>query len=284
MELSIITVNLNDKEKILKQIESVRLAAEGVRYEQIISDNGSQDDSLQEIKTRFPEIKIVENGTNIGFGAANNSAFKISSGEFVLCLNPDMLLVPGSLKILLDWMRAHQEVGIVSPKLIDEKGNFNENAKPRRFPRLFDQVAILFKLPHLFPKILNGYLYKNFDFNKEQEVGSVRGSFMLLRRSFLDELGWVFDPRYFIWFEDIDICREAWRLGWKVVYTPITSCVDYIGQTFKKLSDLQKQEWFTNSMVKYFQKWEPWYKWIIIMTLRPVGIGMVWLGSKLIKK
>lgn len=280
MELSIITVNTNDKEKILEQIESVRLAAGGVEYEEIISDNGSADGSVEEIQARYPEIKIVKNGKNIGFGAANNSAFNISSGEFVLCLNPDMHLVPGSLRILLDWMKTHKEVGIASPKLVDEKGNFSDGAKPRRFPKLADQVAILLKLPHLFPNILNGYLYKNFDFGKEQEVDSVRGSFMLMRREFVEKLGWMFDPRYFIWFEDVDICREAWRNGYKVVYTPVISCVDYIGQTFKRLPNLQKQKWFTASMLTYFKKWGSWYEWITIAILRPVAIWLVWLESK----
>lgn len=284
MELSVITVNTNDKEKILDQIESVRFAAAGIEYEQIISDNGSSDGSVEEIRARYQQVKIVENGKNVGFGAANNSAFKISSGEFVLCLNPDMRLQPGSLKVILGWMRENKKVGIASPKLVDELGVFNEGAKPRRFPKLSDQVAILLKLPHLFPHILDRYLYKNFDFNKEQEVDSVRGSFMLMRRAFLDKLGWAFDPRYFIWFEDVDICREAWRNGYKVVYTPIISCIDYIGQTFKRLPSLQKQKWFTDSMVKYFRKWESWYKWIVIVVLRPVAIWLVWLESKLIKK
>ena len=130
MELSIITVNTNDKEKILGQIKSVEAAAVGVEFEQIISDNGSTDGSVEGIKARYPQVKVVMNGKNVGFGAANNNAFSMSSGEFVLCLNPDMRLVPGSLRILLDWMKVHQEIGIVSPKLVDENGSFNVLVSP----------------------------------------------------------------------------------------------------------------------------------------------------------
>lgn len=284
MELSIITVNTNDKEKILEQIKSVTLAAEGVDFEQIISDNGSTDGSVEEIRKMYPNVKIVENGKNIGFGAANNSAFKISTGKFLLFLNPDMHLESGSLRKFVDWMEAHKDVGIASPKLVDEFGKFNENAKPRRFPKLFDQVAILLKLPHLFPNVLDSYLYKDFDFEKEQEVDSVRGSFMLTRREFLDKLGWAFDPRYFIWFEDVDICREAWKKGYKVVYTPVISCLDYVGQNFKRLPGLQKQKWFTASMVKYFEKWHSVWEWMIIVVLRPLAIGLVWVESKIKNK
>jgi len=281
MELSIITVNTNDKEKILEQIKSVLAAAEDVVFEQIISDNGSTDGSAEEIRALYPEIKIVENGGNIGFGAANNSAFRVSTGKFLLFLNPDMHLTPGSLRKFLDWANQHRDVGIASPKLLTEFGEPNENAKPRRFPKLADQIAILLKLPHLFPHVLDNYLYKGFDFEKEQEVDSVRGSFMLTRREFLETLGWAFDPRYFIWFEDVDICREAWRNGYKVVYTPVISCVDYVGQNFKRLPSLRKQRWFTASMVKYFRKWHPAWQWMIVAALRPVAIALVWMESKI---
>jgi len=184
----------------------------------------------------------------------------------------------------LDWMEKREDVSIASPKLVDEFGKPNENAKPRRFPTLFDQVAVLLKLPHLFSHILDNYLYKGFDFNKEQEVDSVRGSFMLTRREFLDKLGWAFDPRYFIWFEDVDICREAWKNGYKVMYTPVISCLDYVGQNFKRLSSLQKQKWFTASMVKYFEKWHSVWEWMIILILRPVAIMLVWVESKIKNK
>lgn len=284
MDLSIITVNTNDKEKILSQIGSVRTAAEGLEYEQIVSDNGSSDGSVEEIKKLFPEVKIIENGSNLGFGAANNRGAEISQGDFLLFLNPDMRLVPGSLKKIVDWMRAHPEVGIASCKLVDENGLFNESAKPRRFPTVLNQIAVLLKLPHIFPRILDNYLYQGFNPDQEQEVDSVRGSFLLMRRELYQKLGWAFDPRYFIWFEDVDTCREAKRLGYKVFYTPVISGVDYIGQSFKKVPSFKKQKWFTASMVKYFKKWEPWYKWMPIAALRPVGIFLVWLPNVVKKK
>lgn len=279
MELSIITVNTNDKAKILDQIASVKTGASGLDYEQFVSDNGSVDGSLTEIRQRFPEVKIIENGKNIGFGAANNKAVTLAQGEFVLFLNPDMRVEANSLKKIVDWMRIHNEVGIVSPRLTDEAGNFKEETKPRRFPTLFDQVAILLKLPHFFPRILDRYMYHGFDSDQEQEVDSVRGSFMLVRSELLKKLGWGFDPRYYIWFEDVDTCREVWRNGYKVMYTNIISATDYVGQTFKRLPGLQKQIWFTESMAKYFRKWHPWYEWAVIVALRPLAIAIVWLQN-----
>lgn len=281
MNLSIITVNTNGKDKILDQIESVFESTKDISFEEIISDNGSTDGSLEEIRRRFPQVKIIENGQNLGFGAANNKALSLATGEFILLLNPDMRVLPGTLETIIAWMKAHPDVGIVSCKLTDEAGNFLEDAKPRRFPGIFDQVALLLKIPHVFPQVLDRYMYKGFDGEKEQEVDTVRGSFMLTRRSVIDKLGWAFDPRYFIWFEDVDTCREVQKMGLKVMYTPLISCVDYIGTTFKKQPTLMKQKWFTTSMLQYFQKWEPWYKWMWIALFRPVGIFLAWSKEKL---
>lgn len=284
MDLSIITVNTNGKDKILDQIQSVLDATKNISFEQIISDNGSTDGSIEEIRRRFPNVKIIENGKNLGFGAANNNALPLVSGEFILLLNPDMRVLPGTLEKIVDWLRVHEDVGIVSCKLTDEAGNFLEDAKPRRYPGVFDQVALLLKIPHVFPQVLDHYMYKGFDPEKEQEVDTVRGSFMLTRRSIIDRLGWIFDPRYFIWFEDVDTCREIKKMGLKIIYTPLISCVDYVGTTFKKQPTLMKQKWFTTSMLQYFQKWEPWYKWMWIALFRPVGICFAWIKEKISKK
>jgi hypothetical protein len=256
MDLSIITVNYNNKEDILDQIISVKTGARDLEYEQIISDNGSADGSLEELKTKFPEIKIIENGKNLGFGEANNRAAKIAKGEFVLFLNPDMLVLPETLKKAVDFMREHPEIGILGPKLVDEAGNFNKNASPRRFPKVLDMIAVILKIPHIFPKVLDRYLFSDFNPEVEQQVDSVRGSFMMMRRELIEKLGFAFDPRYFIWFEDVDTCREAKQLGYRVVYFPGISCIDKIGQSFKKLPLWKKQIWVIKSMIKYFKKWE----------------------------
>ncbi|MCX6782106.1 MAG: glycosyltransferase family 2 protein [Candidatus Magasanikbacteria bacterium] len=280
MDLSIITVTHNDKDQMAGQLESVESAARDISVEQWVVDNGSEDGTAELVSKNFPEVNIIKNSDNTGFGRANNQAAKKSAGDFFLFLNPDMRLEERGLDKIVAWMRAHPEVGIASCKLIYENGKFNENAKPRRFPRLSDQIAILLKLPHIFPNILGGYLYKDFDENKEQEVDTVRGSFMLMRRSLYEKLGWAFDPRYFIWFEDVDTCRECRKLGMKVVYTPIISCVDYVGQSFKKMPVIWKQKNFTKSMLQYFQKWEPWYKWIWVAALRPVAIAFSAINKK----
>ncbi len=280
MDLSIITVTHNDKKYILSQIKSVINGISNLSFEQWVVDNGSYDGTPETVKNQFPAVNIITNLKNEGFGHANNQAVAKAKGDFFLFLNPDMRVEEKSLDKIVNWLRSRPEVGIVSCKLLNEEGNFNEQAKPRRFPKLVDQIAILLKLSHLFPKLLSKYLYSDFDPNKEREVDSVRGSFLLMRRELFQKLGWAFDPRYYIWFEDVDICRECKKLGMKVVYTPVISCVDFVGQSFKKKETLWKQKIFTKSMLEYFKKWEPWYKWIWIAIFRPVGIFLVIIFSK----
>ncbi|MDD2757781.1 MAG: glycosyltransferase family 2 protein [Patescibacteria group bacterium] len=279
MDLSIISVTWNSQEHIAEQIKSVRSGCQNISFEQFIVDNGSTDGTADLIARDFPEIKLIRNIDNAGFSAANNQAVKKATGEFLLFLNPDMRVAPGSLDKMVAWMRQRPNVGIVSCKLIDERGQVNLSALPRRLPGVWDQLAIILKLPHLFPGLLDKYLYQGFDADKEQEVDSVRGSFMLMRREVSDRLGWAFDPRYFIWFEDVDICRETRKFGLKIMYTPLISCVDYVGQSFKKRDTFWKQKQFTKSMLAYFQKWESWQRWIWIAVIRPVGLGLAWLSD-----
>lgn len=277
MDLSVITVTWNAKDNIIEQISSVIFGCKDVSYEQIISDNGSSDDTIKLVREKFPQVKIIENKKNIGFGAANNKGLEFAQGKFVLFLNPDMRVEEGSLDKMMTWMREYKDVGIASCKLVDQSGKFNPESSPRRFPKVWEQILLLLKVPHFVPMILDNYLMKDFDSEKEQTVDSVRGSFMLVRRELINKLGWGFDPRYFFWFEDVDTCRECWKHGYKVMYTPIITCVDYVGQSFKKRKTYWKQKNFTKSMLTYFQKWEPMRKWIWIAIFRPVGILLAFL-------
>lgn len=283
MRLSIITVTWNSAALIRDQIKSVSAGCKKISFEEIIVDNASTDNTAGIIETEFSRVKLLKNSNNTGFAFPNNQAAKIAQGDFLLFLNPDMRVEEGSLDTIVDWMEKNPDVGLASCKLLDEHGNLNKDALPRRFPGLLDQAAIILKLPHLFPKITDKYLFKDFNPSIEQEVDTVRGSFMIMRRELYEKLGWAFDPRYFIWFEDVDLCREVKKLGSKVVYTPIISCVDYVGQSFKQRATVWKQKQFTASMLLYFQKWEPWYKWMWILLLRPIGIFMAWWRTKFIR-
>lgn len=309
MQLSIITVTYNSRQTIGRLIDSIPSAVFdpktgwSLSYEHWVVDNASTDGTVEFIKEKYgqqtvtgqnmniesfeytsetiPRVRLWQNSKNEGFAAANNWAFHRAQGDFILFLNPDMKLEPESLFKLVDWMYYNHKAGIVSPKLVTESGAFNEQATPRRFPSVWSQLAIILKLPHLWPRLTNHYLMRDFDVDKEQDVDSVRGAFMLVRHDLLHTLQFGFDPRYFFWFEDVDLCREAKRLGYRVVYNPMVSAVDYVGQSIKQQKTLWKQQQFTRSMQTYFKKWGPWYAAPLVTLTRPIGIAMAWLADKL---
>ena len=149
------------------------------------------------------------------------------------------------------------EAVISSIKLLDE----NQKIIPhvRKFPKLFDQLMVVLKLPHLFPGILNFYLCKNFNYQKPAAVDSVRGAFFLINRSAWKKISGeekpFLDERYFIWFEEVDFCRQVREKGGEVWYFPGASCLDYVGASFSQVSRKVKQNYFRDSMLKYFAKW-----------------------------
>jgi len=283
MNLSIITVTWNNEKQIERQMKSVISGCKNLEFEQIVMDNASTDKTVEILKS-LSNVKVIANTENKGFSHANNQGVEISTGKYLLFLNPDMKVEEGSLDVIVEWLEKRKDVGIVSPKLVDENGKLNEDTKPRRFPRVWEQVALILKLSHIFPSMMDKYLMKDFDGNENQEVDSVRGSFMLMRREVVEKLGFAFDPRYYIWYEDVDICREVKKMGLKVMYSPVITATDYVGQSFKKAESLWKQKNFTRSMLAYFQKWEAFYKWFWIWLFRPVGIFLVYIMNKLNSK
>jgi GT2 family glycosyltransferase len=102
---------------------------------------------------------------------------------------------------------------------------------------------------------------------------------MLVRRSLTEALGFAFDPRYFIWFEDVDLCREAWARDWSVVHLPSATAIDLVGQSFAKQASVWKQRRFSKSMLIYFKKWESFFAYSVIAVLRPISIALVWVYS-----
>lgn len=276
MNLSIITVSWNVKDKLRECITSVFENRGDLEIEYYVVDNASRDGTVDMLAREFPQVRVIANTQNKGFARANNQAIAASTGEFVLLLNPDMRVLPETLTRMVAWMREHPRAGVASAKLLDEQGRLNADALPRRFPGFFDQAAILLKVPHLFPDILGHYLWHDFDAEKEQTVNSVRGSFFMIRREVLKRLKGL-DERYFIWFEEVDFCKQVWGADFEVWYVPSVTCVDYIGQSFKQQPGLWRQKQFTKSMVQYFEKWHPGPAAWALKLLRPFALFLTWI-------
>lgn len=268
MDISIIIVAWKVKDKLRNNLEALLIATQNIKAEIFVVDNNSQDGTAEMIRTEFSTVNLLINQENLGFAKANNQALRLAKGDFILLLNPDMRVFPDTIIEALKWARSQAQATVTGFKLEDEKGSVLPHV--RRFPSLSDQLAITFKLPHFLPIVTNNYLMKNFNYNKAQKVDSIRGSFFLINRQAWQKISGVFEPfldeRYFIWFEEVDFCRQVYQYGGEVWYSPAAVCRDYVGQSFRQVPRGKKQLYFRNSMLAYFAKWHKRREFFILKT------------------
>lgn len=278
MDLSIIIISWKVKEKLRENLLALAVSRGDFSREIFVVDNNSDDGTVEMIKTEFPEIKLIANADNLGFAAANNQAIKQAAGDFILLLNPDMRVNEETLETSWRWAQTHPAAVVTGIKLTDLKGQIVPQV--RLFPKFFDQLMIILKVPHFLPSVLNKYLCADFDYQQASRVDSVRGAYFLINKKAWRHLSGrllpLLDERYFIWFEEVDFCRQVYQAGGEVWYTPAASCLDYIGQSFNQVGLGTKQRYFEESMLKYFAKWES--------RSATAGLRLVWPLGKLLAK
>lgn len=280
MDLSIVIVSWNVREKLEENLRAIFQSKGDFNFEVFVVDNNSHDGSAQMVKDKFPQVNLVVNEANEGFARANNKAIRKSKGDFVLLLNPDMWVFPDTLFSVVSWMRDNRQASVVGCHLLTRKSNTVNHI--RRFPRFLDQVSIIFKIPHVLPFVLNKYLVSKFDYSREQKVDSIRGSFFTIRREMIEKIGGL-DERYFIWFEEVDYCRQVYKAGGEVWYTPVAQCLDYVGQSFRQVERMKAQKYFSDSMIKYFQKWHPDWQYRIIKNSWAIVMKTAYVFGKIFR-
>lgn len=278
MNLSVVIVSWNVCDKLRSNLKAIYNNTQNINFEVFIIDNNSQDNTVEMVEEEFPQIKLIKNKENLGFAKANNQVLEEIKGKYILFLNPDMKVKKGTLEGIVKWMDKHPKAGIAGCRLVDENGAIVPHV--RRFPTVWDQLAIILKIPHFLPNILNKYLMKNFDYSHSASVDSIRGSFFITRKEIIEKIG-CWDERYFIWFEDVDFCKRVKKAGWKIMYTPVVECIDYMGQSFKQVKRGKTQIYFRNSMLKYFKKWHPIWQYFLLFLAWPIGFLMAVVAEKL---
>jgi GT2 family glycosyltransferase len=286
MDLSIIIVSWNVREKLKENLQALYKSRADFEFEVFVVDNNSEDKTCRMLREEFPQVNLIENYANLGFARANNQVLKNLDTDFVLLLNPDMKVREDTLSKMYKWTRENRRAAIAGCHLFDKAGNTVKHV--RRFPRLFDQLMIVLKMPHLFPGLMDKYIRKDFDYGRESSVDSVRGGFMMLNMPLLRNLHQFrnstlpyFDERYFLWYEEVDLCRQVKKGGGEVWYTPVAECVDMVGQSFKQLKRSRSQGYLRASMLKYFKKWHKPWEYRLLKLAWPVGKLIAVIGEKI---
>jgi len=259
MDLSIVIVNWNIRPLLERCLISIQQYLTGVEYEIIVVDNASRDESSQFLEgwaKQNPVGHVISNLQNLGFAKANNQALKITQGEFILFLNPDTELLDNSLGKALDFMRQNKRVGILGGQILGRDNEIQPSV--RSFPKLCSQILILLKLHHLLgqAKCLKEYFLPDFDYQKTQEVDQVMGAFLLARKSLLEALS-GFDEKFFLWFEEVDLCWRVKENGYQIIYYPLAQIKHYGRQSFAQVLPWRRQKNYNRSLIYFFTKHYP---------------------------
>ncbi len=236
MKLSVVIVNYNVEHFLEQCLFSVRKAIANVEAEVYVVDNNSVDGSLKMLAEKFPEVKVIANKDNVGFSRANNQAIRISTGEYVLLLNPDTVVEDDTFTKTIEFMDSHPDAGGLGVKMVDGKGRFLPESK-RGLPTPATAFYKMFGLTKLFPhsKRFARYYMGHLDNDEVNEVEILAGAFMLMRRETLDKCG-LLDETFFMYGEDIDLSYRITLAGYKNYYYPKTRIIHYKGESTKKTS------------------------------------------------
>lgn len=234
MKLSVVIVNYNVEHFLEQCLYSVRRAMKGVEGEVYVVDNNSVDGSLKMLSEKFPEVKVIANKVNVGFAKANNQAIRISSGEYVLLLNPDTVVEDDTFTKTIAFMDSHPDAGGLGVKMVDGKGQFLPESK-RGLPTPMTAFYKIFGLSKLFPhsRRFSQYHLGYLDNDEINSVDILAGAFMLMRRATLDKCG-LLDETFFMYGEDIDLSYRITLSGYKNYYFPETRIIHYKGESTKK--------------------------------------------------
>ena len=235
-DISVIIVNYNVKDYLLQCLRSLNASVGSVTTEVIVVDNDSHDGSVEELQPLFPSVRWIALDENIGFGRANNVGLEHASGRYVLYLNPDTIIGADTLSVMCRFLDEHPKTGIAGCKVLNPDGSFQVACR-RGLPTPWVSFCKLFGLQRLFPssKLFAGYNLTYLPVDATYAVDALIGAFMVGRTELMRSLG-GFDPAFFMYGEDIDLCYRVQQAGFDVTYVHTTSIVHYKGESTKRSS------------------------------------------------
>lgn len=252
MQLSVIILNYNVRFFLEQCVASVQEGLSNIEGEIIVVDNDSSDDSCEMIESRFPNVKLIKNNSNLGFPKGNNIGVAQAKGDYICILNPDTVVAEDTFQKILAFAEKQENLGIVGCKLIDGSGNFLPESK-RGIPTPFVALTKIFGLYKLFPswELFNRYYAQHLSENETGKVGILVGAFMIMKRNLYNEIG-GFDENCFMYSDDIDLSFMVSKSGKNNYYFHETSVIHYKGESTVKDGLYMKR--FREAMQFFYKK------------------------------
>lgn len=260
MDVSVIIVSLNTEQVLEECLRCLERESTGLRVETFVVDNGSVDGSLAMVRREFPLVHIIESAENLGFGRANNLAFSRAAGRYLVLLNSDAFLSPGALRRSVQRMDDDPRIGLAGARLVGRDGSWQPSA--RMFPSILTDFFVLSGLAHRYPK---SRLFGRFDRTwadqmEAMSVDWVPGAYSIIRREALEKTG-PFDPIFFLYYEEVDLCRRIKAAGYSIWYWPDVVVVHIGGESSRQIKSLQLSKagsqltlWRMRSTLLYYRK------------------------------
>ena len=258
IDVSIVIVNYRVKYFLEQTVRSAKEALEGFMGEIIVIDNNSGDDSIAHLRECFPDVIVIENKDNPGFGRANNQGFDIARGKFTLILNPDTIIGSHTIRDCIDFYNEHSgDCGGIGTMMHDGNGKFLPESK-RSFPTPWVSFCKIFGLSSLFPKspLFAKYHLRYLPADRWHRIDILSGAFIFIRTDLLRSVG-GFDEDFFMYGEDIDLAFRIVKTGHSNYYIP-SPIIHYKGESTQKDS-YRYVRVFYEAMQIFFRKHYPHY-------------------------
>lgn len=241
--LSIVIVSYNARAELDACIASLVRNQPSVDLEILVVDNGSSDDTVHTVRTRWPAVRLIEAGGNVGFSKANNIGIRQSFGELVLLLNGDTIVPAGAIDALVATLDRRPDVAVVGPRLVDDRGrpelSFGRMISP--FNELRQQLRARTSVARLT--------------SRERDVDWVSGACLLVRRADAEAVG-LLDERFFMYTEDVDFCAAVRARGRRVLFTPAAQIVHLRGRS-RQTAPQATEAAYRRSQLAFYEKHHP---------------------------
>lgn len=262
-DVSVVIVSFNTRDLLSECLASV-YQQEGVSMEVLVVDNASRDGSAQMVLEKFPHARLTASKTNLGFAGANNVAFAQARGRYVVLLNSDAFLRPDTLRQAVALMDAAPGIGLLGGLLVGRDGSWQPSA--RLFPSVINDVLTItglsgkFRHSRIFGRVDRTWA----DPKESADTDWVPGAFSVVRRDVLETVGY-FDERFFLYYEEVDLCRRIKAAGYRIAYRPELEVIHIGGESSRTLTRLslsssgaQLSLWRMRSQLLYYRKHHGW--------------------------
>ena len=259
-DVSIVIVSFNTREVLRECLQSVERESAGLRVEVLVVDNHSSDGSAEMIEREFPQVRLFRSEVNLGFASANNVALEAVRGRYPLLLNSDAFLRPGALALAVKHMDENPAVGLAGARLVGRDDSWQPSA--RMFPSLLTDFFVMTGLAGKFPK---SRLFGSFDRTWADPMAAsesdwVPGAFSIIRAEALKKAG-LFDPDFFLYSEEVDLCRRIKDAGYRIWYWPDIVVTHIGGESSRQVKSLEMSRtgaqlvlWRMRSTLLYYRK------------------------------